>query len=473
LGDGTRDLTVIGAGTGGYVAAIRAAQLGLKVAVVERQPALGGTCLLWGCMPTKVLLDHAHALKVVQGARDWGISLPDGAVRLDMEQVQARKNRIVTGLSKGVEYLFRKNQVEWIRGTGRLAGPGRVEVSTDAGSESIESREVLIATGSAPRLVPGVDLDFRRIITSDQAIGLREIPKSLIVIGSGPIGVEFASMFRRFGSSVVIIELLPRLVPAEDEAVSAELERAFRKQGITVHTGASVTAAAASPDAVEVDVRLADGKGEKLRAEYLLVAVGRRPVTDGLDAEQAGLTVERGYVRVDDLCRTGLPAVSAIGDVIAMGAGPHPQLAHVSSAEGILAAERMAGREVQPLNYDQVPACTYTDPEIASVGLTEQKARERGRQVRVGSFPFSAVGRAKSAGETSGLVKIVADQQDGQVLGVHMIGSRATELIGEATLALRLECTLEELSRTIHAHPTFSEAIPEAARAAYGSAINI
>jgi dihydrolipoamide dehydrogenase len=473
LADQAYDLTVIGAGTGGYVAAIRAAQLGLKVAVVERQPALGGTCLLWGCIPTKVLLDHAHALKVVQGAKEWGIVIPDDAIRLDMDQVQARKNRIVSGLSKGVEYLFRKNKIDWVKGTARLAGAGRVEVGTETGSALLESREVLIATGSAPRTIPGIQLDSRRIITSDQAVGLREIPKSLIVIGSGPVGVEFASMFRRFGSSVAIIELLPRLVPAEDEAISAELERSLRKQGITIHTGANVTAAAARPDGVELDARLADGSVEKLHAEYLLVAVGRRPVTDGLDAEDAGLTLEKGYVRVDELYRTERPGVSAVGDVIATNAGLHPQLAHVSSAEGIIAAERMAGREVQPLNYKQVPACTYSDPEIASVGLTERQARESGYEVRIGTFPFGVLGRAKSAGEAYGLVKIVADQQYGQVLGVHMIGPRSTELIAEATLALRLECTLEDLSRTIHAHPTFSEAVPEAARAAYGSAIHV
>ena len=467
------DLVIIGAGTGGYVAAIRAAQLGMKVAVVERQKALGGTCLLWGCMPTKALLDHAHALKVVQSAKDWGVTIPEGAVGLDMNRVQARKDRIVAGLTRGVEYLFKKNKIDWIRGTARLTGRGKIEVSGDGQAQEVEAREILIATGSAPRGLPGVEIDRRRIITSEEAIGLREVPASLIVLGSGPVGVEFASMFRRFGSQVAIIELLPRLVPAEDEAISAELDKSFRKQGITTYIGTTVTRAASLADGVEIDAQLPDGRIEKMRADCLLVAVGRRPVTEGLGAEDAGVRVERGYVCVDDVYRTDVPGMSAVGDVIALGSGTHPQLAHVSSAEGILAVERIAGRDVRPLNYDHVPACTYCDPEIGSVGLTEHQAQERGYDVRTGTFPFGVLGRAKVAGEVQGFVKIVADKRYDEVLGVHMIGPRSTELVAEATLAVRLECTVEELSRTIHAHPTFSEAVGEAARAAHGTAIQM
>jgi dihydrolipoamide dehydrogenase len=412
-------------------------------------------------------------LKIVQGAKEWGVTIAEGAVGLDMNQVQARKNRLVAGLSRGVEYLFRKNTIEWIKGTARLAGRGRIEVTADGQVQEVTAREILIATGSAPRGVPGVDIDRTRIITSDEAVGLREVPKSLIVLGSGPVGVEFASLYRRFGSQVTIIELLPRLVPAEDEAISPELDKSFRKQGIAVYTGTTVTKASSLAGGVDVDAQLPDGRIEKLHADYLLVAVGRRPVTEGLGAEEAGVRIEHGFVCVDDLYRTDVPGISAVGDVVTIGSSAHPQLAHVSSAEGILAVERIAGKDVQPLNYDHVPACTYCDPEIGSVGLTERQAQERGYDVRTGTFPFGVLGRAKIAGEVQGFVKIVADKRYDEVLGVHMIGPRSTELVAEATLAVRLECTVEELCRTIHAHPTFSEAVGEAARATHGTAIQL
>jgi len=292
-------------------------------------------------------------------------------------------------------------------------------------------------------------------------------------MGGGAVGVEFASIFSRFGSDVTMLELLPRLVPVEDEAVSAELEKSFRKQGITVHTGAKVTAAKAGGDGVDIDVQLADGNAKRIRADYLLVATGRGPVTAGLNAEGVGLRMEKGYIRVDPLYRTSVPGISAIGDVITLGTPGHPQLAHVSSAEGIVAAERIAGQDGRPINYDHVPGCTYCDPEIGSVGLTEQEAKARGIDVRIGTFPFGILGRAKMAGETDGFVKIVADRKYDEVLGVHMIGLRSTELVAEATVALRLESTVEELIRTIHAHPTMAEAIGEAAHAAHGAAIHL
>jgi dihydrolipoamide dehydrogenase len=468
------DVIVIGAGTGGYVAAIRAAQLGLKTAVVEKQKALGGTCLLWGCIPTKALLEHAHALKVVQRAKEWGVSVADAAnATIDMTAVQMRKDRIVTGLSKGVEFLFKKNKIDWIKGTARLTGAGNGVDVFEGDKQTLRARkEIVVATGSAPRSVPGVEIDRRRIITSDEAIHVREVPKSITIIGSGAVGVEFASIFRRFGSDVTIVELLPRLVPIEDEAISAELEKSFRKQGITSHTGARVTSARADGSGVDVDVQLADGTAKKIRADYLLVATGRGPVIEGLDAERAGLQTEKGYVKVDAQYRTNVPGISAIGDVITIQ-GPHPQLAHVSSAEGIITAERIAGREPPPLNYDHVPGCTYCDPEIGSVGLTEREAVEQGYDVRVGTFPFGVLGRAKMAGETDGFVKIVAEKKYDEVLGVHMIGARATELVAEATVALRLESTVEELIRTIHAHPTMAEAVAEAAHAVHGAAIHL
>jgi len=467
------DVIVIGAGTGGYVAAIRAAQLGLRTAVVEKQKALGGTCLLVGCIPTKALLEHAHALKVVRRAQEFGVKVADAAsAAIDMAQVQTRKDRIVGGLTKGVEFLFKKNKIDWIKGTARLAGDGGVEVYEGERQSLRARREIIVATGSAPRGVPGIEIDRKRIITSDEAVALREVPKSIVVVGSGAVGVEFASIFNRFGSDVTIVELLPRLVPVEDDAISAELEKSFRKLGITSHTGAKVTSAKPGADGVDVEIQLGDGTAKRVRADYVLVATGRGPVTAGLDADRVGLRMEKGYIEVDAMYRTSVRGISAIGDVITIS-GPHPQLAHVSSAEGIVAAERIAGRETRAINYDHVPACTYCDPEIGSVGLTEAEAKARGYDVRTGLFPFGVLGRAKMAGETEGFVKIVAEKKYDELLGVHMIGPRSTELVAEATAALQLESTVEHLIRTIHAHPTFAEAIGEAAHAVHGAAIHL
>jgi dihydrolipoamide dehydrogenase len=471
------DVIVIGAGTGGYVAAIRAAQLGLSVAVVEKQKALGGTCLLWGCIPTKALLEHAHALKIVRAAKEWGVTIGGAAVSaqqvgVDLGQVHARKDRIVSGLSKGVEFLFKKNKIDWIKGTARLTGRGGVDVFEGETQTLRARKDIIVATGSTPRSVPGIDIDHKRIITSDEAIHLKEVPHAIAILGAGAVGVEFASIFNRFGADVTILELAPRLVPVEDDAVSAELEKSFKKQGITAHTGAKATRAKASADGVDLEAQLTDGSTKKLRVDYLLVATGRGPVTTGLNAEGVGLRMEKGYIRVDEMYRTSVPGISAIGDVITLG-GPHPQLAHVSSAEGIVAAERIAGRETRAINYQHVPACTYCDPEIGSVGLTERAAKERGYDVRIGTFPFGVLGRAKMAGETEGFVKIVAEKKYDELLGVHMIGPRSTELVAEATAALQLESTVEELIRTIHAHPTMAEAVGEAAHAVHGAAIHI
>lgn len=469
------DVVVVGAGTGGYVAAIRAAQLGLKVAVVEKQNALGGTCLIWGCIPTKALLEHAHALKVAQGAKEWGLTGIDGAgVGIDMVAVHARKDKMVSGLTGGIEMLFKKNKIEWLKGTARLTGKQGVEVTLHDGTiQSLTAtREIIVATGSAPRSVPGIAVDRKKIIFSDEAIHLSYVPKSIAIMGSGAVGVEFASIFKSYGSEVTVIELLPRLVPGEDEAVSAELERTFKKRGIKVMTGSKVTSAKSGAMGVDLDVQGADGKSQKLSYDLLLVATGRGPVTDGLGAEALGLKMDRGYVVVDALFKTNLPGISAIGDVITMG-GPHYQLAHVSSMEGILLAERIAGHAVQPINYDHVPRCTYTEPEIGSVGLTEAQAKEQGHDVRIGTFPFRALARARMAGETDGFVKIVAEKKYDEILGVHIIGPRGTELIAEAVMALRMEVTVEELIKTIHAHPTMSEAVGEAAHAAHGAAIHM
>jgi dihydrolipoamide dehydrogenase len=466
------DVVVIGSGTGGYVAAIRAAQLGLRTAVVERAPTLGGTCLNWGCIPTKALLEHAHALKIAREWKEWGLTIGEAAIGIDMAQVHARKDKIVKGLTGGIELLFKKNKIDWIKGSGRLTGDGKVEVTEGQQQTLTGRKQIIVATGSQPRGVPGVEIDRKRIITSDEAIGLRDVPKSIVVMGSGAVGVEFASIFRRFGSEVTIVELLPRLVPVEDEAVSTELERSFKKQGIKVMTATKVLSAKAGASGVDLEAQSADGKTAKLNAEYLLVATGRGPVTAGLGAEDIGLAIERGYIRVNERFETNIDGISAIGDVITFEQPGHPQLAHLSSAEGIALAERIAGQQFRAINYDQVPGCTYCDPEIGSVGLTEKEAQARGYDVKTGSFKFGVLARARIAGETEGFVKIVFDKKYDEILGVHIIGPRATELVAEATLALRLECTVEELIRTIHAHPTMSEAVGEASHAAHGGAIH-
>ncbi|MDQ3171769.1 MAG: dihydrolipoyl dehydrogenase [Acidobacteriota bacterium] len=464
------DVVVIGAGTGGYVAAIRAAQLGLKVAVVEKQPSLGGTCLNWGCIPTKALLEHAHALKVTQESAEWGIDIGGAVPSINMPRVHARKDKVVKGLTKGIEFLFKKNKIEWVRGTGRLAGKGKVDVQGEK-NQTLNAKHVIVATGSQPRGVPGIEIDHKQIITSDEAIHLAEVPKRLAIMGSGAVGVEFASIFKRFGSDVTLIELLPKLVPVEDDAVSAELEKVFRKQGIKVMTGTKATGAKVSGSSVTLTLEK-DGKASTLEVDKLLVATGRGPVTAGLGAEEAGLTLERGYVKVSPDYSTGVPGLWAIGDVITFDGPGHPQLAHLSSAEGIVLAERIVGQTPPAINYDHVPGCTYCDPEIGSIGLTEREATTRGYDVAVGVFPFGVLGRAKMAGETDGFVKIVADKKYDEVLGVHMIGPRATELVAAAGIALRTEATVEEIIRTIHAHPTMSEAMAEAAHAVHGAAIH-
>ena len=473
------DLIVIGSGMGGYVAAIRAAQLGLNVAVVERQSVLGGTCLNWGCIPTKALLEHAHAFKVAQQASEWGITFSGGSSpSIDMARVHERKDKIVQGLTKGVEFLMKKNKITRVQGSARLVGGGQVEVRDSGHSEArvLSATEILVATGSVPRSVPGIAVDGTRIITSNEAIHLPSVPASMAILGAGAVGVEFASMFAQFGSQVTLIEMQPRLVPNEDAAVSTELDRAFRKRGIGVRTATQVASVGIVNGGVSIVLRDALGKSDTtdtLVVETLLVATGRGPNTDGLGAGDVGLAMDRGFVIVDESYRTSVDGISAIGDVITTGARPHPQLAHLAAAEGVLAAERIAGKDIPLLNYDHVPACTYCEPEIGSVGLSEKAALERGFNVKIGTFPFSALGRAKIAGEAQGFVKIVAEAEYDQVLGVHIIGPRATELIAAATTALQLESTVEEIVRTIHAHPTMSEALGEAAHAAHGAAIHL
>ncbi|MFN8096138.1 MAG: dihydrolipoyl dehydrogenase [Vicinamibacteria bacterium] len=466
------DVTVIGTGPGGYVAAIRAAQMGLKVAVVERDPAgCGGTCLLRGCIPTKALLHTADLYEDFKNRKEFGITADN--VGLDFKAVMSRKDRIVVRLSKGIEtYLFKKNKITLVKGHGRLEGSKAVVVKAEDGSETkVATKNVVLATGSRPKSLPGIQPDGKVILTSDDVLQLKEIPKSMVVIGAGAVGIEFASMFARFGSTVTVIEMLPRILPLDDEEISAEAHKVLAKH-MTIHVGAKTEAALKTPGGVEVGFRDANGESRTVTAEVLLVAVGRGPVTDGLNLESTKVQVDRGYVKTDHLLRTAEPGIFAIGDVVALADRPHPQLAHVASAEGIGVMERLAGHHVEPVNYDRVPSATYCRPETAGVGLTESEAKKRGYDVKVGRFSFGNIARPRILGHAEGLVKVVSEAKYDEVLGVHMVGPHVTDLISEACVALRLEATTEEIFRTIHPHPTLPEALMQAAEAVYGHAID-
>jgi dihydrolipoamide dehydrogenase len=467
----TFDLTVIGSGPGGYVAAIRAAQLGLKTAVVERDPAgCGGTCLLRGCVPTKALLHTADLFQDLKNGREFGIVAEN--VGIDFPTLMTRKQRIVNRLSKGIEtYLFKKNKITLYKGQGRLEGARTVVVKGEREETRVATKAVLLATGSRPRSLPGMTPDGKAIVTSDEILELKEMPKSLVVIGAGAVGIEFASVFARFGSTVTVIELLPRVLPLEDEEISAEAGKLLAKQ-MKIFTGAKTEAALKTQGGVEVAFRAGSGEAQSITAEMLLVAVGRGPVTDGLGLDGTKVQLDRGYVKVDARMETAEPGVYAIGDVVTVEGRPHPQLAHVASAEGIGVAERLAGKHTEPVNYDRVPSATYCSPEVAGVGLTEAEARKRGHDVKVGKFAFGNIAKPRIVGHDSGLVKVVSDSRYDEVLGVHMVGPHATDLIAEACVALQLESTVEEIARTIHPHPTLSEALMQAAEAVYGQAID-
>ena len=465
------DVTVIGSGPGGYVAAVRAAQMGLKTAVVERDPGgCGGTCLLRGCIPTKALLHTADLYEDFQNRKEFGIVADN--VGLDFPAVQARKDRIVNRLSKGIEtYLFKKNKITLFKGLGRFEGGKTVVVKSDAGESKVDTRNVIIATGSRPKSLPGITPDGKQILTSDDILQIKEIPKSLIVIGAGAVGIEFASVFARFGSTVTVIEMLPRVLPLEDEEISAEAQKVLARQ-MAIHVGARTEAALKTPNGVEVGFRTAQGESKTVTADVLLVAVGRGPVTDGLNLESTKVQVDRGNIKTNHLMATDEPGVYAIGDVVALPDRPHPQLAHVASFEGIGVAERLAGHNVEALNYDRVPSATYCRPEVAGVGLTEAEAKKRGYDVRVGRFSFGNLAKPRIVGHAEGLVKIVSESKYDEVLGVHIVGPHATDLISEAAVALRLESTTEEIFRTIHPHPTLPETLMQAAEAVYGHAID-
>jgi dihydrolipoyl dehydrogenase len=459
------DVAIIGSGPGGYVAAIRAGIVGLKTALVEKDPFLGGTCLHRGCIPTKALLHTAEIYDALKSAHDIGIDA--GALSLDVRQVHAHKQAIVDRLAKGIQFLMKKRKVEVFTGFGSFVDAGTIRIAGGSGDDTIRARHVVIATGSTPAYLPHLKPDGSAIIDSDAILASATIPKSLAVIGSGAVGTEFASVFRSFGSEVHLIELLPRLLPIEDDECSVQLERALKARGITCYTSTEVTRAEVGKGAVTLTLK-AGGQTSPLAVEKALVAIGRRPVLEGLNHEAIGVRMDGRFVAVDEYMRTSVPNVYAIGDVVATAA-----LAHVASREGTLAVDHIAGRPVHPINYLAVPNCTYSHPEVASVGLTERAAREKGYDVRIGKFPFSALGKAMIVGDTTGFVKIVADTRYDEVLGVHVIGPKATEIIAEATLGVRMETTVEEIANTIHAHPTLAEAMMEAAHAVYGEAIHV
>jgi dihydrolipoamide dehydrogenase len=465
------DVAVIGSGPGGYVAAIRAAQLGLRTAVVERDPAgCGGTCLQRGCIPTKALLHSADLYEDMLRATEFGLRADN--VSVDLAAVMKRKARIVKRLSKGIEsYLFKKHGITLFKGEGRLDGPGTVVVSSPGGEVRLSTKSVVLATGSRPRSLPGVVPDGRAILTSDHALEIEVLPKSLIVIGAGAVGIEFASIFARFGSKVTVVELLPRVLPLEDEEISAEARKLLARQ-MEILTGARTESAVATAEGVELVLTDPDGASRTLSAERVLVAVGRGPVTEGLGLESTRIKLDRGLVRVAPTLQTDEPGVYAIGDVITVNGAPHPQLAHVASHEGTAVAERIAGRPTPPLDYGRIPSATYSRPEVASVGLTEAAARAQGRDVKVGRFPFGSLAKPRILGHEGGFVKVVAETRYDEVLGVHMIGPHATDLISEACLALQLEASTEEIRRTVHPHPTLPEALAQAAEAVYGHAID-
>jgi dihydrolipoamide dehydrogenase len=470
LPDTIYDVAIIGSGPAGYTAAIRAGQFGLKTVLIEKDPYLGGTCLHVGCIPTKALLFNAELWDHLKDAKEYGIEGVNSR-KLNWDAVQERKTKIVDKHAKGLQFLMRKNKVETVKGFGKLTGSAKngvhtIDVKDGAKSSQIKAKNVILATGSEARMLPGLE-PGDRVLTNIEILELGAVPKSLVVVGAGAVGVEFASIFRSFDCEVTILEMLPRIVPLEDEDISKELARVYRKRGINFHGSAKVEKVEKTKSGVAVTFT-ADGKQQKLEAERILIAVGRKPNTENVGLEKTRIQTERGFVKTDEWMQTAEPGVYAIGDIV-LGT---PQLAHVGGMEGIVAVSKIAGKEDKPINPLRIPNVTYCHPEIGSVGLTEAKAREQGYNVKVGKFPFTANSRASIIGEHEGFIKIVSDAQYGEILGVHIIGPQATELIAEAVTAMELEATVEDLMWTIHAHPTLSEAMLDASNSVYGLAIN-
>jgi dihydrolipoamide dehydrogenase len=460
------DLVVIGSGPGGYVAAIRAAQWGLKVAVVEKDPFLGGTCLHVGCIPTKVFLHHADIYDHFKRAEEFGFEAKD--VKVNWPAILTRKDKIVKKHAGGIGALFKKNKVETITGWGRIAGPGRVSVEKDGKTTEVETKYILLATGSEARSLPGVAIDNDTVLTNREILGLQTIPKSMIVVGCGAVGVEFASIFRTFGTEVTLLEAVTRVVPLEDEEISAELHKALVKKGMKIELEAKVESVTKNANGATVVYKDKSGKSVTINAEKVLIAVGRRPLTENLGLEKTKIKVERGFVHTNAYMETGEPNVYAIGDIVA----GQPQLAHAASAEGIIAVGRMSGKDVQPFDRKRCPNCTYCEPQIGSIGLTEKQAREAGYDVKTGRFPFLGNSKATILGQHEGFIKVVADAKYGEILGVHAIGPLATEIIAGPVNAIGLEATLDDMAATIHAHPTVWEALGDAYNAVRGLTIN-
>jgi dihydrolipoamide dehydrogenase len=460
------DLIIIGSGPGGYVAAIRASQLKMKVAVVEKAE-LGGICLNWGCIPTKSLLKSAQVFEYFNHAADYGISVK-GEVKADFSAMVARSRSVAEGMSKGVQFLFKKNNIVHLKGFGRLAGGNNVEVEDSEGNKNTYSaKNIILATGARSKELPNLKQDGKKIIGYREAMTLPKQPGSMVVVGSGAIGSEFANFYQAIGTEVTLVEFLPRLVPNEDEEVSKQLERSFKKLKMRVMTDSTVESVDISKEKCKVSVRTPKGM-EIVDADIVFSAVGVTANLEGTGIEKAGVKTEKGKVVVDDYYRTSVPGIYAIGDIV-----HGPALAHVASAEGIVCVEKIAGKEVEPLNYNNIPACTYTNPEIASCGLTEAAAKEAGYEIKVGKFPFTASGKANASGSKDGFIKLIFEASYGELLGAHMIGANVTELISEIIVARKLETTAHEIIKAIHPHPTMSEAIMEAAAAAYGEVIHL
>lgn len=465
------DIAVIGSGPAGYTAAIRAGQYGLKTALIEKDPYLGGTCLHVGCIPTKALLFNAEIWDHLKDAKEFGIE-GVGTRKLNWAAIQERKTKVVDKHAKGLQFLMRKNKVETVKGFGKLTGPAQngvhtIEVKDGGKTSQLKTKNVILAMGSEARMIPGLEPNDR-ILTNIEILNMASIPKSLVIVGSGAVGVEFASIFKSFDCDVTILEMLPRMVPLEDEEVSKELARVYRKKGINFHLSAKVEKVEKTKSGIAVTFS-ADGKQQKLEAEKILIAIGRKPYTDGVGLEKTKIQIDRGFVKTNEWMETAEPGIYAIGDIV-LG---RPQLAHVGAMEGIVAVSKIAKKEDRPINLMKIPNVTYCHPEIGSVGLTEAKARELGHNVKVGKFPFTANSRASIVGEHEGFIKIVSDAKYGEILGVHIIGPLATELIAEAVTAMELEATVEDLMWTIHAHPTLAEAMLDASNSVYGLAINM
>jgi dihydrolipoamide dehydrogenase len=459
------DLIVIGSGPGGYVAAIRASQLGMKVGVVEKAE-LGGVCLNWGCIPTKALLKSANVFEYIKHAKDYGLEVT--GAKADFTAVVKRSRDVAAGMSKGIQFLFKKNKIDHIAGFGKLKKGGKVEVTDAAGKKvDYEAKNIILATGGRSRELPSMKIDGKKIIGYREAMVLEKQPKKLLVVGSGAIGVEFAYFYNTMGTEVTIVEFLPNIVPVEDVEVSKALEKSFKKAGMTIYTGSEVTKVDTAGAGCVATVKTPTGE-IKIEADVVLSAVGVATNLEGIGLEEVGVKTDKGKVIVDDFYKTNVAGVYAIGDIVKGQA-----LAHVASAEGIICVEKIAGHHPEPLDYNNIPGCTYCSPEIASVGYTEEAAKKAGYEIKIGKFPFTASGKAKAAGAPDGFVKVIFDAKYGEWLGAHFIGANVTEMIAEVVAARKLETTGHEIIKTVHPHPTMSEAVMEAAAAAYGEVIHL